>query len=71
MIQVPVYVSKSGKVFKANAPVSPQRNTGWLGPVGNIVETEYDGVVSRYYSPDRSSGLTQPPRDWVTAQGCE
>ena len=67
----PVYVSLNLRVYKVNAPIDPRRNTGWLGPVGHIEEANHDGRHYRYYSPDRSQGLPQPPRDWQWAQGCE
>lgn len=71
MKQSPVYISGNGKVFKVNAPIHQRGDTRWYGPVGNIVESEYDGVKSQYYSPDRSCGLPQPSREWQWAQGCE
>lgn len=72
MKQYPVYISGNGNVFKVNAPIhSADTGTRWYGPVGHIVETEYDGVKSRYYSPDHSVGLPQPSRRWAESQGCE
>ena len=71
MKQLPVYISGNMKAFKVNAPIYSHSEPRWLGPVGHIVESEYDGVKSRYYWPDRSQGLPQPGRGWQWAQGCE
>lgn len=71
-MRFPVYISGNGKSHKVNAPIhSFDTGTRWYGPVGHIIESEYDGMRSRYYSPDRSQGLPQPSREWQRAQGCE
>lgn len=72
MKQFPVYISGNGNVYKVNAPIHcVDTGTRWYGPVGHIVETEYDGQKSRYYSPNRSQGLPQPSSRWTQSQGCE